>query len=82
LSLVPSSICATLADLNWRRTMEEEFAALIANNWDIVPHPVGTNVITGKWVFKHKFNSDGALDRYKTRWVLCSFTQLPDVDYD
>jgi hypothetical protein len=32
LSLVPSSVHAALADPNWRRTMEEEFASLIANN--------------------------------------------------
>jgi hypothetical protein len=63
--------------------MEEEFAALIANNtWDLVPRPVGSNVVTGKWIFKHKFNSDGSLERYKARWVLRGFTQRPDVDYD
>jgi hypothetical protein len=29
--------------------MEEEFAALIGNNtWDLVPHHVSSNVITGK----------------------------------
>jgi hypothetical protein len=41
--------------------MEEEFAALIANNTcDLVPRP-------DKWIFKHKFNSDGSLERYKAR---------------
>jgi hypothetical protein len=63
--------------------MEEEFAALIANNtWDLVPRPVGSNVVTGKWIFKHKFNSDGSLERYKARWVLRGFTQRPGIDYD
>jgi hypothetical protein len=63
--------------------MEEEFAALIANNtWDLVPRPVGSNVITSKWIFKHKFNFDGSLEWYKARWVLRDFTQQPDVDYD
>jgi hypothetical protein len=56
--------------------MEEEFATLIANNtWDLVPHPVGSNVITDKWIYKHKFNSEGFLDWYKAHWVLCCFTQ-------
>jgi hypothetical protein len=51
--------------------MEEEFVALIANNtWDLIPHPVACNVITDKWIFKHKFNSNSSLERYKTRWVL------------
>jgi hypothetical protein len=75
LSPVPSSVRAALVDPNWRRAMEEEFAALIANNtWDLVRRPVGSNVVTGKWIFKHKFNSDGSLERYKARWVLRGFT--------
>jgi hypothetical protein len=33
--------------------MEEEFVALIANNnWDLVPRPVGYNIITDKWIFE------------------------------
>jgi hypothetical protein len=29
--------------------MEEEFAALITNNtWDLVPCPIGSNIIIGK----------------------------------
>jgi hypothetical protein len=75
LSLVPSSIHTVLIDPNWRHTMEEEFAALIANNTlDLVPCPVGSNVVTSKWVFKHKFNFNSSLEWYKTRWVLRDFT--------
>jgi hypothetical protein len=76
LSPVPSSVCAALVDPNWCRAMEEEFAALITNNtWVLVPRPVGSNVVTNKWIFKHKFNSDGSLERYKAHCVLCGFTQ-------
>jgi hypothetical protein len=83
LSPVPSSVYAALVDPNWRHAMEEEFAALIINNtWDLVPHPIGSNIIIDKWIFKHKFNSNGSLERYKARWVLRGFTQRPDVDYD
>jgi hypothetical protein len=65
LSPVPSSIYTTPIDLNWPCTMEEEFAALITNNtWDLVPCPIGSNVITDMWIFKHKFNSDASLERY------------------
>jgi hypothetical protein len=63
---VPSSVCTALMDPNWYRSMEVKFAVLIANNtWDLVPRPVGSNIITGKWIFKQKFNSDGSIDRYK-----------------
>jgi hypothetical protein len=63
--------------------MEEEYAALIANNtWDLVPRPVSSNVVTSKWIFKHKFNINGTLEWYNARWVLRGFTQQPGIDYD
>ena len=52
------------------------------HTWDLVPRPANANVVTGKWIFKHKFHADGSLDRYKARWVLRGFTQRPGVDYD
>jgi hypothetical protein len=76
LSPVPSSVRAALVDPNWCRAMEEEFAALITNNtWDLVPCLVGSNIITGKWIFEHKFNYNDSLEWYKARWVLRCFTQ-------
>jgi hypothetical protein len=85
-SLPPSAILAyvntALADPNWRATMEE-YGGLVSNGtWKLVPRPRGSNVITGKWVFTHKFLSDGTFDCYKARWVLLGFTQRPGVDYD
>jgi hypothetical protein len=50
--------------------------------WELVPRPRGSNVVTDKWVFTHKFLSDGTFDRYKARWVLRGFTQRHRVDYD
>jgi hypothetical protein len=83
LSPMPTSVRAALADPSCCRAMEEEYNALITNNtWDLVPRPIGSNVITGKWIFKHKFNSDGTLEWYKARWVLHSFTQWPSIDYN
>jgi hypothetical protein len=63
--------------------MQDEFSALLANHtWDLVQRPPRSNVVTGKWVFKHKFKADGSLERYKARWVLRGFTQCPGIDYD
>jgi hypothetical protein len=82
-SPVPSSVRAALADPHCRRAMEEEYVALLANHtWDLVSRPPGTNVVTGKWLFRHKLTLDGSLDRYTARWVLRGFTQRPGVDYD
>jgi hypothetical protein len=83
VSPVPSSLRTALLDPHWRRAKEEEYAALIANQtWDLVPHPLGTNVVTGKWIWTHKRRANGTLERYKARWVLRGFTQRPGVDYD
>lgn len=83
LSPVPRTYRVVLADPHWRSAMEEEFASLQANHtWDLVPRPTGCNVVTGKWIFRHKFQSDGSLDRYKAHWVLCGFTQRPGIDFD
>jgi hypothetical protein len=41
-----------------------------------------TNVVTDKWIFRHKLKDDGTLDRYKARWVLRGFTQRLRVNYD
>jgi hypothetical protein len=81
-SAISTSVHTALADLNWRATMEEYGALMSNGTWELVPRPRGSNVVTGKWVFTHKFISDGTFDRYKARWVLRGFTQRPGVDYD
>ena len=54
ISPVPSSVRDALADPHWRLAMEEEYAALLANSWDLVPPPPGGSVVTGKWIWTHK----------------------------
>lgn len=76
---VSKSFQSALADLNWRAAMEEEHVALLQNHtWDLVPRPP---CASGKWIFKHKFLSDGSLEQYKVRWVLQGFTQRLGVDF-
>ena len=38
--------------------------------------------MSGKWIFRHKFNFDGSLARHKARWVVRSFSQQHGIDYD
>jgi hypothetical protein len=71
-SPLPGSTRAALADANWRAAMAEEYQALVDNGtWRLVPRPPHANVITGKWVFKHKFHADGSyrMDLLRTRSV-------------
>lgn len=62
--------------------MQEEFDALLANNtWDLIPRPARANVVTGKWIFKHKFKAYGSLERCKACLVLLGFTQHLGIDF-
>jgi len=63
--------------------MMDEYQALVDNNtWQLVPRPPGANIVTGKWIFRHKFHADGSLARHKARWVVRGFSQREGVDYD
>jgi hypothetical protein len=82
-SPLPANTRAALADANWRATMADEYKALVDNGtWRLVPRPPRANIITGKWVFKHKFHADGSLARHKARWVVRGFSQRYGIDYD
>jgi hypothetical protein len=63
--------------------MGDEYQALLQNNtWSLVSRPSDANIVSGKWVFRHKHNSDGTLARYKAHWVFCGFSQAKGIDYD
>ena len=82
-SHVPSNYCSTLADPNWRAAMADEFQALMDNGtWRLVPRPSDANVVTGRWLWKVKYNSDGTLSKHKARWVARGYNQQPGVDYN
>nr|XP_020167236.1 uncharacterized mitochondrial protein AtMg00810-like [Aegilops tauschii subsp. strangulata] len=62
--------------------MQEEFDALQRNRtWQLVPRPPRANIISGKWVFRHKTRPDGSLERYKDRWVVRGFRQRAGMDF-
>lgn len=67
----------------WEQAMEEEYDALVKNKtWELVQLPKGKNVIGFKWVYKTKFKSDGAIEKFKARLVAKGFNQKEGVDYE
>jgi hypothetical protein len=56
-SSVPKSFRVDLKDPNWLNAMKAECNALVYNNtWDLVHPPHKDNIVTDKWIFRHKLN--------------------------
>ncbi|GJT64114.1 ribonuclease H-like domain-containing protein [Tanacetum coccineum] len=66
-SPIPKSHFHALQDPNWKQVMCDEYKALIDNNtWVLVPRPPNVNIISSIWLYKHKYNADGSLNRFST----------------
>ncbi|GJW25124.1 putative RNA-directed DNA polymerase [Tanacetum coccineum] len=66
----------------WRQAMKEEYDALMKNEtWSLVPRASTTNVVDGKWVYKLKRDKNGAIIRYKARFVAKGCRQQPGIDF-
>ncbi|GKA55636.1 ribonuclease H-like domain-containing protein, partial [Tanacetum coccineum] len=82
-SPIPRSHLHALRDPNWHKAMVDEYNALISNGtWALVPRPANVNIVRSMWLFKHKFNADGSLSRYKARLVANGRSQQQGIDFD
>lgn len=67
----------------WKEAIRRELVALAGNStWEITYLPRGANLVTSKWVFATKFNTNGSLDKLKARLVARGFSQKFGVDYE
>ncbi|GKE70321.1 nucleotide-binding alpha-beta plait domain-containing protein, partial [Tanacetum coccineum] len=58
--------------------MKEEYDSLMKNRtWSLVPCASTTNVVDGKWVYRLKQDKNGAIIRYKARFVAKGCRQQP-----
>lgn len=61
--------------------MDEEIASLLNNNtWELVPAPENRKLVSNKWVFKIKDDTQG--QKFKARLVGRGFLQKFGTDYD
>ena len=60
-----------------------EYNALMKNNtWKLVERPENRQIVSSKWVPKHKRDQFGTITRLKGRVVARGFSQIPGVDYN
>lgn len=82
----PRNIKEALSGLykdKWKNAIEEEIKSLKENGtWDIVPKPKDRDIVTCKWVFKLKRNTEGNVEKYKARLAARGFSQKYGTDYD
>lgn len=68
---VPTSVKRALADPVWKKAMRDELDALEKNEtWCLVQRTDSMNVLSSKWVFKHKFDDKGKVIHHKARLVV------------
>ncbi|KAJ9557697.1 hypothetical protein OSB04_012311 [Centaurea solstitialis] len=79
ISRIPRSTTQAMCDPHWRAVRDDEMSPLLFNyTWDLVPKPLNANIVGSRWLYRHKFNSNGCLERYKGR----GFSQQPGLDFD
>jgi hypothetical protein len=70
----------------WLVAFQAEIDSILrANVWYAVPLsdvPEGFLVLDGRWVTKRKLTPDGAVSRYKVRYVIRGFMQRLGLDYN
>ncbi len=66
----------------WIPAIIEEYESLIHNNtWNLCQLPPGRKAIQGKWVLKYKPGFRNTPPRYKARFVIKGYSQIPGLDY-
>lgn len=67
----------------WRDACADEIESIVKNNtWDLVDLPAGAKAIGLKWIFKVKRNSDGSINKYKSRLVAKGYIQRHGIDFE
>jgi len=66
----------------WKKAMDDEISSLLENQtWELKTLPEGQPIVSCRWIFKLKLESDGTIKRYKARLVARGFSQTKGIDY-
>ena len=69
----------------WIASMEKEITALIKHDtWELVSLddvPSDRKIVKSRFVYTIKYNRDGTIERFKSRFVACGYSQIKHFDY-
>jgi len=78
----PHTYEEAIRNSNWVEAMNKKVCALQVNKtWYIIELPHNKTSIGCKWIYKIKYQSDGSIERYKTRLVAKGYNQLEGIDF-
>ena len=78
----PHTYAQASQEPRWVDAMNQETVALETNDtWWITELTPDKKAIGSKWVYKIKFKPDGIVERFKARFVVRGFDQIPNEDY-
>lgn len=67
----------------WKDACDDEISSIERNRtWDLVDLPAGAKAIGLMWIFKVKRNSDGTINKHKSRLVAKGYIQRHGIDYE
>lgn len=79
----PSDFDEAIEEKVWKDACDEEISSIIKNKtWDLVDLPPGAKAIGLKWIFKIKRNSDGTINKHKSRLVEKGYIQRHGIGYE
>ena len=80
--LEPAGFVEAAENKRWRVAMQEELNMIDKNNtWELVDRPSHKKPIGVKWVYRTKLNSDGSVNKHKTRLVVKGCAQMFGFDF-
>ena len=82
----PSSFeeaCQCDNSTEWIEAAEDEMQSLRENQtWELVDKPIEAKIIDCRWLFKIKYQSNGAIARFKAKLAAKGFNQSSGFDYN
>ena len=69
----------------WIASMEKEISSLMKHDtWELVSIddvPRNRKIVKSRFVYTIKHNRDGTIERFKSRFVACGYSQIKGIDY-